>query len=396
MKILFITPYIPSRIRVRPFQIIRELSKRHTVRAVALRDADKSRVPGMEEIMESVCEMDIVPHSRLRGLLQSLGALPTRSPMCTAFCWSGRMMRTIDEITAGDNFDLIHVEHLRAAHFAPSIRRAPTVLDSVDCLTHLFSQVARSKGRLAGRMIAAEEAWKLSRHEPRMLKTFDRVVVTSAFDRDDLVTLDADLSIDVVPNGVDAEYFGPRGRRRNPARLVFSGKMSYAPNAEAVLWFAQTVLPELRHRFPELEFMVVGSEPPPEVLRLSCIPGVSVTGYVEDIRSHLDTCAISLTSIRTGVGMQNKVLEAMAMALPVVATSTAARAFGSDCPGIAIADSAEDFVEQISRMIGSPAEAAEIGLRGRQEVISRFSWQSSVHRLEAVYEDALRTFRSRH
>ena len=94
--------------------------------------------------------------------------------------------------------------------------------------------------------------------------------------------------------------------------------------------------------------------------------------------------------------MQNKVLEAMAMALPVVATPTAARAFGADCPGIARADSVDDFVEQISRMIGSPAEAAEIGLRGRQEVISRFSWQSSVNKLEAVYEDALRTDRSRH
>lgn len=394
MKILFVAPYVPSRIRVRTFQMIRELSKRHVVHVIALRDADESRMPGVDEIRDSVEQMDIIPHSDLRGMVQSLAALPTRSPMCAAFCWSGQMRRAIDESTARHKFDVVHVEHLRAAHFAPRIRTVPVVLDSVDCLTRLFSQLAHSTKSPAGRMIAAEEAWKLRSYEPLTLQKFDRVVVTSDLDRDALLGLNGNLMVSVAPNGVDPEYFCPQGAERKPARLVFSGKMSYAPNVEAVLWFAQSMLPALRQRFSDLEFVVVGSEPPADIQRLSAIPGVSVTGYVDDIRASLDSCAISVVPMRTGVGIQNKVLEAMAMAIPVVATPLAAGTFGVGCPGIVEADSADSFVGQISHLIENPAEATEMGKHGQQEVMSRFSWQTSVNALETVYEDAVRAFRS--
>ena len=207
--------------------------------------------------------------------------------------------------------------------------------------------------------------------------------------------MDEDIPLEVVPNGVDPDYFSPQGGARKPARLVFSGKMSYAPNVEAVLWFARYVLPDLRETYPELGVTIVGSDPPAEVTQLarhSGRIGDRICGRYSLTPGLM--CGISLAPMRTGVGVQNKVMEAMSMALPVVATSLAARAFGANCPGIVEADSAEDFVEQVSRLLGSPAQAAEIGLRGRQEVIARFSWQTSVNTLEAVYEDALRTFRS--
>lgn len=392
MNILFITPYVPSRIRVRPFHIISELSKRHDVHVIALRDVDKSRIPGGEDIIASARSIRVVPHSNLRGFLQSLAALPTRSPMCTAYCRSGRMKRVIDEALLERKYDIVHVEHLRAAGFAPLGRGLPVVLDSVDCLTRLFSQMARSGSSLPGRLVAAEEAWKLRRCEPRILKCYDRVLVTSESERDALLGLDQALAIDVVPNGVDTGYFAPQGAQRRPARLVFSGKMSYLPNVEAVLWFADNVLPALRRQFADLELMVVGSGPPPQVMKLSAQPGISVTGYVDDIRPYLDESAIAVAPVQTAVGVQNKILEAMAMALPVVASSMVVPGSSGECPGIIAADSGEDFARAIARLVGEPARAAELGLQGREEVVRRFSWHGSVGQLESVYEDVLRRF----
>lgn len=390
MNVLVIAPYIPSRIRVRPFHLIGELAKRHEVHVIALRDADESRMPGLDEIAGAVRELRIVPHSKLRGALQSLAALGTPSPMCTAYCRSRRMKEVVQEVVSAHRFDVVHVEHLRAAHLAPWKSGLPIVFDSVDCLSRLFAQMARSRGALGSRLVAAEEAWKLRRCEPRTLRRFDRVLVTSDSDREALIRLDPALEIDVVPNGVDIDYFAPQGAERKPARLVFSGKMSYAPNAEAVLWFAENVLPSLARRFSGVEFAIVGSNPPPSVAALERIPGVSVTGYVEDMRPYLDSAAIAVAPMRTAVGMQNKILEAMAMALPVVATSAAAGTFGRDCPGILEANSDEEIVRIISRLIESPDEASEIGRQGRSEVAGRFSWARSAELIESAYEKALR------
>lgn len=389
MRILFISPYVPNRIRVRPFSIIRELAKRHEVHVVALGEGEGTKAGGIDEMVECVADFRVVPHSKLRGYAQSLLALPTPHPMCSAFCWSGDMRAAVDEAVSAKDFDLIHVEHLRAAHFAPCGHPAPVVFDSVDCLTGLFSQMAESKRNPVGKLVMAEEAWKLRRYEPRMLGRFDRVIITSESEKSELASLDSGLRVDVVPNGVDTDYFAPQGARKHPHRIVFSGKMGYHPNANAAQWFANNVMPGLRRLHSDVEFVIVGSGPPPEVLRLAETPGVTVTGYVDDIRPHLDSAAVAVVPMQVAVGVQNKALEAMAMGIPVVASPVAVRPFGSGCPGIIEAESANEVADAVACLLGDPASAAEMGARARDEVIRNFSWQSSVEKLEAIYEELL-------
>ena len=389
MNILFILPYVPSKIRVRPFHMIKGLSERHDVRVIALGEVGKARTPGVEELKDLLGDITVIPHSKLRGVCQSLLALASSSPMCTAYCRSSRMRKAIAQAVARQRIDVVHVEHLRAAHFAPFDERIPAILDSVDCLTGLFGQMAHSKGSPISRMVMAEETFKLRRYEPKTMRGFDRVLVTSEFERQALLDLDRSLNVDVVPNGVDTDYFAPQGSTRKPARMIFSGKMSYAPNARAALWFAERVLPAIQTRFRDSEFVVVGSDPPAEVRKLSEIPGVTVTGYVDDIRPYLDSASVAVVPIQVAVGVQNKALEAMAMGLPVVAAPIAARTFGRSCPGIIEAESAEDMAREVSRLIERPAEAAEIGRQAREEARKRFSWQTSVQKLEEIYEDVV-------
>ena len=417
MRILFIAPYVPSRIRVRPFQIIRELSKRHSVHVLALGEVGGAKVQGAEDLLSTVDDLCVTPHSKLRGLCQSLIALPTPSPMCTAFCWSRDMHRAVADAVRGTRFDIVHVEHLRAAHFASACGDLPVVFDSVDCLTGLFSQMARSKKNPIGKLVMLEEAWKLRRYEPHTLGRFDRIVITSDSERDQLTALNSSLKIVVVPNGVDTGYFTPNAcdrsgwspsqpgpRRRSdttggqgsakvPRRIAFSGKMGYHPNAQAAMWFAENVFGGLRQRYADVEFVVVGSDPPAEVRKLEDVAGITVTGYVDDIRPWLDSSSVAVVPMQVAVGIQNKLLEAMATGLPVVATPIATRALPLDCPGVIQAASAEDMLRELSKLLEDPSAAEQIGREGRAEVVRNFSWQSSVEKLELVYKDAIRTRR---
>lgn len=390
MKILFIAPYVPSRIRVRPFQLIRELSKRHGVHVLALSEVGGAKARGTEELGDLVEDFRVVPHSKLRGLCQSLLALPTPSPMCAAFCWSSAMRREIAEAVSRTKFDVVHIEHLRAAHFASSCGDLPVVFDSVDCLTGLFGQMYRSKKNPVGKLVMLEETWKLRRYEPRRLAGFDRVIITSDSERDELMSLDPALRVDVLPNGVDTEYFAPMGAAKAAGRIVFSGKMGYHPNAAAALWFAEKVFPGLRSKHPNAEFVIVGIDPPAEVKKLREQPGITVTGYVDDIRPDIDSSSVAVAPMQVAVGIQNKVLEAMAMGLPVVATPIAMRALGRDCPGVVEAAGAEDMIAEVSRLLDNPDLARSIGQEGRREVVRNFSWGSNVGKLELIYEEAIR------
>ncbi len=389
MRILFIAPYIPSRIRVRPFQIIKGLARRHEVHVLVLGGSDKTDNEGVEEAIAAARSFQVVPHSKLRGYFQSLVALPTPHPMCTAFCWSRAMNKVVQDCVRNLDFDIVHVEHLRAAHFAPMGGHAPVVCDAVDCLTGLFRQMAGRRRNPLARCLMLEEAWKLARYEPRMLRGFASVMVTSESEKTELQRLDAGLSVQVVPNGVDTEYFSPSEIERHPRRVVFSGKMSYHPNAEAAVWFGENVFPELAKRWPDVEYVVVGSGPTAEVKQLASTPGISVTGYVDDIRPHLAGASVAVVPMQIAVGIQNKVLESMAMALPVVASPAAARALDPNCPGVVVADGVDSTVEAVSAFLDCPERALAVGAQGREAAISQFSWESSLERIEDIYHAAL-------
>lgn len=389
MRILFILPYVPNRIRVRPFSFLMELAGRHEVHVIALGEGGGGDVEGSREVAAAVADLRVIPHPKLRGCAQAIAALPSQFPLCVAYCWSPQMQDAVRAAVRRESFDLVHIEHLRAAHFSPHPYAAPVVFDTVDCLAGLFAQMARSRANPVSKLLMAEETYKLRRYEPRTLRKFERVIATSESERDALSAMDPALKVEVVPNGVDTGYFAPLGARRDPRRIVFSGKMSYKPNAQAVLWFAANVLPAVRERAPGAEFVIVGSSPPPEVARLAQTPGVTVTGYVPDIRPYLDSAGVAVVPMQVAVGVQNKALEAMAMGLPVVASPTAARALGSNPPGVIVAGSADEMAAELIGLIQDPAEAARLGEQARAEVERAFTWRSSVGRLEEIYEEAV-------
>ena len=399
MRILYVTPYVPSLIRVRPYNLIRYLARRgHQVTVLALQSSD-DELADAEALRAEGVEVETVLLSRWNSLMNCLRALPTRTPLQAAYCWSSAMEVRLRALMAERQFDLVHVEHLRGAHFGAIAGGVPRVYDSVDCISLLFDRTRRESPRWTSRLMAQMELGRTRRYEARLLAMYDAVLVTSRDDRIALERLANSFNQDrrapvlVLTNGVDLDYFAPMDVPREPESLVFSGKMSYHANVAAVLYLAQEIMPLVWARRPQATLTLVGQNPPPVIRALAADPRIRVTGYVPDIRPYLARAAVSVNPICYGVGVQNKVLEAMAMATPVVTTSQACGALEvRDGEHLLVAEGADMLAWQIERILADPALADSLGRNGRRYVETHHDWQAVTERLEQIYQRTIEAF----
>jgi sugar transferase (PEP-CTERM/EpsH1 system associated) len=194
-------------------------------------------------------------------------------------------------------------------------------------------------------------------------------------------------SCTVLRNGVDLERFHPRDNAPRVGEIVFTGVMNYHPNAEGCAWFAREILPQLRAVQPEAHFTIVGASPNAAVRRLAGLPGVAVTGAVPDTRAYLRHAAVAVAPLRIARGIQNKVLEALAMALPLVGTTSATQGVeGVAGRDYLVADEPGAFVAALAHLLHHPARARELGAAGRSFVERSCDWESTLAPLDALLE----------
>jgi sugar transferase (PEP-CTERM/EpsH1 system associated) len=390
MRIVFVAPYIPSRIRVRPYNLLRTLVRRgHNVTLLALQPPgdDGEALP---ELRQWCKQVQVIPHSRNRALFNGLKALPGRSPVQAAYSESPGFDEMARDLLARESFEVAHVEHLRGAVLAKSLGNLPVVFDSVDSISLLFSKVLQDAPSLKSRVIAALDLSRTRQFEGQLTRRFSQVTVTSEADRQALVELGCDNTrVTVVPNGVDLDYFGPQTVERNPLQLVFTGKMSYHANIAAVQDLVEQIMPLVWARQPDVHLQIVGKDPPSVILALGENPKILITGYVPDLRPHLAQAAVAVSTVRYGVGIQNKVLEAMAMATPVVCSTQASSALriqnGRD---LLVGDTPEAIAQHILDLLASPEKRNALGDAGRRFVETYHSWDNAVSLLENLYASA--------
>jgi glycosyltransferase involved in cell wall biosynthesis len=340
------------------------------------------------------------------------------------YSWNPRLCGQILDTVRRTRFDIIHVEHLRGARYGVLLTewtvrqgfgRTPVVWDSVDSISALCRETARRSSAFLPRLVARLELGRTERYEGHLAGYFDRVLVTSSADRSELLRLaraqasQEDRSpvakrIIVLPNGVDLDYFTPSGEEREPLRLVISGKMSYHANVTSVVHFVQKVMPAIWAWLPNTKLWIVGKDPPDQIRRLGVtlhsggsrgsrpIQGdsrIQITGLVDDIRPFLRRASVAVAPIQYGVGIQNKVLEALACGTPTVASPQAVAAL-KVMPGkdVIVADW-EDFAETVVALLHSPAQRYSLGLAGRQYVVRQHDWKSIVGRLTDIYQDTI-------
>jgi len=233
---------------------------------------------------------------------------------------------------------------------------------------------------------------KLSRYEATICRLADQVVVVSEADRAALQQLVSGLEVTVVPNGVDIEFYNDQLKSGHcldigPRSLVFTGKMDFRPNVDAVLWFCQEVLPLVRGQMSDVRFYIVGQSPHRRVLRLAEDPAVTVTGYVDDVRPYIAGASVYVVPLRIGGGTRLKLLEAMAMGRAIVSTSLGCEGFEELGSGreLSVADTPDEFAQQVIELLGDAPRRERRGQAARRFVEERYDWRLIVPRLEQVY-----------
>lgn len=422
MKILYIVPYAPSQIRVRPYQLIRALhALGHSVTVAALwsnaeEKADLDRLAGEG--------LKVIAHylSASRRLQNSLRAAFSDAPLQMAFCWQPEFAAAVRKLVQTSGFDVVHVEHLRGARYgldvqsvqlATSDSPVPIVWDSVDCITLLFQQAMKFSRSLKGRALAGLDLARTRRYEGRLVNAFDRVLVASAIDKVQIQQLafqvkdggtglmgaaDSNDKVVVLKNGVDLAYFRPDASPREPEQLVFSGKMSYHANVTAAIHLVKDVMPRVWAQRPNAQVWIVGKEPPSEIRTLATTTenallgqraaagAVVVTGTVPDIRPYLNRATVAVAPVVYGAGIQNKVLEAMACGTPVIASPQATAALRTRRnEEVVVADDAETFAHSILQVLDKPNWQRELSLAGRAYVERNHSWATIAVQLHSVY-----------
>lgn len=403
MRILFVTPYPPSRIRVRGYELLRQLQRWHDVTVVTQCSSEQEQAD-VETLQKQGYEVVAVQESKkqatLRGGLALFGSLPLQ----VAYGRSWRFTQAVQELWAQRSFDVVHVEHLRGiASVGPLAPTHPLVWDAVDCISLLCKQTMSVGPTLSIRTVARLEYKRTQRYEANMLNMLRHVVVTSERDRQamiglrrihngDLLSSDDELAtgITVLPNGVDLNYFHPMHEPRRRLNLVFSGKMSYHANIATALYLCQQIMPLIWQQRPEATLTIVGNKPPKVIQNLASDPRVEVTGYVEDMRRYVGRAEVMLSPMVYSVGIQNKVLEAMALGTPVVVTAQAAEALDA-IPGrdLLVAESAREFASAALRLLDNADFRAALSHNGCAYVEQKHNWQDASERLVAIYQHAI-------
>lgn len=392
MRILYVTPYVPSRIRVRPFNLIKMLSKTHDVVLVSLVADDYERAL-VKDIEPYCASIDLVELRKWRAYARCLLALPTAMPLRLAYYRSPAFARRIKEVVSRQKIDVAHGELIKVVPVLKAAlkgERIPALFDSVDCISSYLRQTLDTTRNPMKKAFIYTELLKMRRYEQKSLADFDQVVISSARDRERLGELTG-LSdkIEVVSNGVDTDFFSTSSNSRTANTLVFCAKLDYFPNAQAILHFCEHILPLIWREVPRVRLSIVGNNPPHAVRALALDARITVTGYVTDIRPHLKKTAVAIAPLLVAAGTQFKVLEALSMSAPVVTTPRCAAALGAEGGvHLLVADAVEPqaFADAVICLLDDQEYAAQLGRAGQQFVLERYNWAGSAEILNRLYD----------
>jgi sugar transferase (PEP-CTERM/EpsH1 system associated) len=377
--------------KIRSYSLLRELASRHDVSVFTFYPRQDDDRHGQ---LQSFCrEVVLLPLE-----------LPTRASFTDMLAYARNMARPLPysmvkycrpeagvrlrELLASRSYDAVVCDFLLTAAVVPWDLPCPKVLFTHNVEAVIWERHWRVSRNPFFKMISWREYRTMDRVERLYLKKADHVLTVSDSDRDCFSKWVAPQKITTIPTGVDVDYFKPACTPGSgkPGTLVFTGSMDWMPNEDAILYFAEKILPAVQARIPEVKLLVVGRKPSPRVQALangnSCI---HVTGTVPDIRPYLENACVYVVPLRIGGGTRIKIFEAMAMGKAVVSTSIGAEGLPvTHGENILLADQPEDFAETVVRLLSNANEQNRIGTAARQLVEHHYSWAAVTDVLDST------------
>ena len=387
-------PYPPNKgDKIRSYNILKFLAQRYRVHLGAfVDDAEDFKYQGaLNEICTSLC---LLPLNTKRSKLKSLTGFFRGEPLTVPYYYDSKMQQWVDDALADNAIDKALVFSSSMAQYLsePRFSRLKRLIDFVDIDSDKWAQYKTQASSIM-KLIYGYEARMLLKWEKQIAHEFNASFFVSEKEADMFKRLAPDVceKISYFNNGVDTDYFSPNHKFESPfvedcRPIVFTGAMDYWANVDAVVWFANNVFPAIREKVADVTFYIVGSKPDDKVKVLASLPNVVVTGAVDDVRPYQAHAEISVAPMRIARGIQNKVLEAMAMALPVVASPQGYEGIEA-VPGqeLLVVDEVDAWITTIINLLAS-GDVASMAKAARQRVIQDYSWQGSLKRLEKYLE----------
>lgn len=389
MKLLYVTPSFPYPPRrgylLMAYHHIEHLSKHHDVDLISFvnAEADGTKKGGLAEWCRQI---DTVALPTWQSALTLGLRLLRQEPFQVSFMHSAKMAEIINCRLRTQTYDGVIFQLTRMAQYRPDWYEGPTLLNMVDPFALNYQRsLAWRPWHL--RPVFRAEIKRLKGYEARQARRFDRVLLISAADVRDYSLLLPGAKMDWVPHAIDVNNFSPTGAARQAGRIVLSGNMFHAPNVDAVEYFCRKIFPLVRQQAPSANLWLVGSKPAASVRKWGITEGIRVTGFVPDIRPYLNQAMVSVCPVRLNVGTQTKVLEALAMGTPVVATSAGNHGIGAVTGNhLYVADSPAEFAERVVGLLRGE-RWSELSQNGRRFVVENFTWEKSVARLERIFDE---------
>ncbi|MBN3908269.1 MAG: glycosyltransferase [Nostoc sp. NMS1] len=407
MNILMLSstfPYPPTRggTQVRTFHLLKYLSQRHTVTLATQREGDvtDAEVAELRNCVDHLAIFERPSDSGTTGILKKIQRfgrfLQQGTPPSVLNRYSVEMQTWVDNWVEAGKCDVITCEHsvneiyvrcLRRAtptHFQKQLKTIVNVHSSVyaTCRNQLTTGISENSLRDKINLPL------LRRYEQSYCGKFSAIVATTEEDKIQLQKFNPNSEITVIPNGVDLVSFPNRSTDPGGHRLIFIGAMDNLANIDAVCFFSNKVLPEIQKLYPDTIFDIVGSHPVPEVLALDKKPGINVIGRVPSMVEYLHKSTICVVPMRTGFGIKNKTLEAMAAGVPIVASDRGLEGLavdGASHPLRALrANTPTEYITAISQLFDQPHLRAELSHKGRQLVETDFTWDIAGKSYEQV------------
>lgn len=399
-KLLFLTPDLPypphQGAAIRTFNLIKNLAPHYEIHLLSF--IQGRDVSGRTEPLADYCaSIASVPSPHRSTARRAISVLFSPSPDMALRLPSSEFADALRVSLSRERFDFVQIEAIEMAQYGLAVKNMPVspkplvVFDDINAEYLLQKRAFETDARQPSRWLAALYSYiqwrKLQRYEAHACRQLDRVVVVSEADAKALQSLVTALQCAVVANGVDTDFFCPREAEDSDTTLVFTGKMDFRPNVDAVLWFTREVLPLIRREVPQASLNIVGRNPHARLQYLQGSPNVVLTGYVDDVRPYIAEAAVYVVPLRVGGGTRLKLLEAMSMARAIVSTSLG-------CEGIAvhpdrelvIADDPVSFAQAVVRLIRDRERRAELGVSARKLAVARHDWRHITPLLERVYE----------
>jgi len=384
MNLLFITEKFPYPLNnggnIRTYHILKNLSNEHNVTLFSM-EPEK----GDLSFLKKVCTVRTFPRERrtsLWKLYYLLCSIWGTKPYPINKNYSKGIEKALRKSLQNNEFDCVHFNHIDAAIYFDVVKEVSgdkllTVFDTHNILSELLNTVKEHSFFMFTWFIGLQEK-KILELEYRYFRSVDSCLVCSKEEADKIRLIEPKTALKVVPNGVDIEHFSRRkaySHEGKPQKLVFIGAMGYYPNVDAVLFFSDKVLPLILKEKPNVEFWVVGNDPPKEVRALEGKLPVHVTGHVDDVRDYVEGGQVFVVPLRSGGGTKLKVLDALAMEIPVVSTNIGAKGISvENGENILLADSPEELANCIMQVLEDKKKADKLIKNGRKLVCEHYSW----------------------